>query len=97
MQVQLPILDKKDQPIFVDVKKLNVIYVNRDKQILFYRGSFFINEDNCMIKINKNMFMFNKKSICWRREPKRVKLKKYSDWEPYIFIMDSKAYEYMIP
>jgi len=97
MQIQLPIVDKHGEPIYKNINKVIAMYVSKDKKIKFYRVPFVMQGVWIHVTVNNRTFVVTKKQICWRKVKKRIKFKKYVEWEAYVLIMDSKAYENMMP
>jgi hypothetical protein len=80
-----------------DIKRINIIYIGQDKDLHLYDCPFTIQGEWCNVEIGKNHYVFDKKHICWKYEPKRFSIKKFSEWDPYILMMDSKAHEALMP
>jgi len=98
MQVEAVLHHNGEQiTIHKDIKRINVIYVGQDKDLHVFNSPFNIQGEWCYVQINKNGYVFAKKHICWKYEPKRLQLKKFAAWEPYVLMMDSKAHDALMP
>jgi hypothetical protein len=97
MQVQLPILDKNDQPIYKNITTINIIYIGCNKELYIFKKPFIEQDEWCTINLNNLGYVFAKSHICWRRFPPKRFHKKYAEWQPYILIMDSKAHDALMP
>ena len=73
------------------------MYVSKEKEVKFYKVPFIEQGVWLNIVVNNRHFVITKKQICWRNIRKRIKFRRYDDWVPYILILDSKAYEAMLP
>jgi hypothetical protein len=81
-----------------DIKRINVIYVGQDKDIHVFECPFIVQGEWCSVTFGgSGVYVFDKKHICWKYEPKRLSLKKFSAWDPYVIMMDSKAHVALMP
>lgn len=97
MQVQLPIEKENGEPIYKNITNVIVIYVSKNKEVFFYRIPFIETPYGMHATINHRGYVFSKKNICWRKVKKLIRIKKYAEWEPYVIVLDSQAYEAMLP
>jgi len=81
-----------------DITRINVIYVGQDKDIHVYELPFIVQGDWCSVTFGGcGVYVFDKKHICWKFERRRIKLKKFDEWHPYVLMMDAKAHEALMP
>lgn len=97
MQILLPIQDKHNNPVYKNIKKINIFFVNKDKTINIYKKTFVDSPYGLYLTINNRMYIIIKKQICWHYISNKFSLRRYGKWEPYVLILDSEAYKNMLP
>lgn len=80
-----------------NIKRINVIYVDRDKHLYYFQTPFLEFPEWCHITIRNQTFAFSKKNICWKYNKKLLSFRRNACWEPYVIMFDQNAYNAMMP
>ena len=96
MRLELPVTTHDGKPIHKNYRHVVVMFASRDKKVTFFKSSFIEYTDYILVCIGAKPYWINKKQIFWRNVKKHF-FKKHSSWVPYVFVMDSEAYESLLP